>query len=60
MCNEVIFELNIANGEELPEGLTLTESTLKAALRGLDPVTGKVLDPTLQTIGGLLGITSSS
>ncbi|KAF8856471.1 hypothetical protein BDZ45DRAFT_745377 [Acephala macrosclerotiorum] len=56
----MIFELNIANGEELPEGLTLTESTLKAALRGLDPITGKVLDPTLQTIGVLLGITSSS
>lgn len=57
---QMIFELNIANGEELPEGLTLTESTLKAALRGLDPITGKVLSPALQTIGGLLGITDSS
>ncbi|CZR52968.1 related to chloroperoxidase [Phialocephala subalpina] len=56
----MIFELNIANGEELPEGLTLTESTLKAVLRGLDPITGKVLDPVLQVVGGLLGITSSS
>jgi hypothetical protein len=56
----MIFELNVANGEELPEGLLLTESTLKAALSGLDPVTGEVLDPALQTIGGLLGITGSS
>ena len=43
----MIFELNVANGEEIPEGLTLTESSLKAVLRGLDPVTGKVLDPAL-------------
>lgn len=57
---QMIFELNIANGEEIPEGLTLTESTLKAALRGLDPITGKVLDPVVQTVGGLLGIIDSS
>ncbi len=57
---QMIFELNIANREEISEGLTLTESTLKAAVRGLDPITGKVFDPVLQTVGGLLGITDSS
>lgn len=57
---KMIFELNVANGEEVPEGLMLTGSSLKAALRGLDPVTGKVLDPVLQTVGGLLGITDES
>lgn len=60
VCCVVIFELNAANGEEIPEGWTLTESTLKAALRGLDPITGDVLDPVLQTITGLLNITASS
>lgn len=56
----MIFELNIANGEELPEGLLLTESTLKAAYRGLDPVTGAVLNPVVQTINSLLGISGRS
>lgn len=56
----MIFELNMANGEELPEGLTLTESALKAVLRGLDPSTGKGLDLLLQTINSLLRITDSS
>lgn len=53
---QMIIELNAANGEEIPEGLILGESSLKAALRGLDPITGAVLDPVLQTVGGLLGI----
>lgn len=39
----MILELNSATGEELPEGLTLVESTigtvLKSALSGQDPVT---------------------
>jgi hypothetical protein len=56
----MIFELNVANGEELPEGLTLTESTLKAAFRGLDSITGKVLDPLLQIVDSLFGIIASS
>lgn len=38
----MVLQLNIANGEPLPEGLILGESTLKAAFSGLDPVTGLV------------------
>ena len=56
----MVIELNVANGEELPEGLTLSESTLKAALRGLDPVTGAVINPIVQTVNSLLGINTSS
>ncbi|KAK2625809.1 hypothetical protein QTJ16_005121 [Diplocarpon rosae] len=52
----MVVKLNAANGEVIPEGLTLTETTLRAALRGLHPVTGELLDPPLQTISGLLGI----
>lgn len=54
----MIFELNAANGHELPEGLTVTEGTLKAVLTGLDPITGEVLYPVLQTIGELIGTVS--
>ena len=55
----VIFELNVANDEKIPEELALTESMLKAALRGLDPNTGEVSHPLLQTVGSLLSIAGS-
>lgn len=51
----MVTELNLANGEELPEGLTVTEGTLKEILTGIDPITGAVTDPLLQTIGKLVG-----
>jgi hypothetical protein len=52
----MVLELNAANGEVLPEGLILGESSLRAVFKGLDPITGAVLSPILQTISGLLGI----
>jgi hypothetical protein len=50
------LELNAANGEVLPEGLILGESSLRAVFKGLDPITGKVLSPILQTLRGLVGV----
>ncbi|EPE27336.1 Cloroperoxidase [Glarea lozoyensis ATCC 20868] len=52
----MVLELNAANGEVLPEGLILGESSLRAVFKGLDPITGAVLSPILQTISGLLGV----
>jgi hypothetical protein len=49
-------ELSKASGETMPEGLVLGESSLRAVFKGLDPITGKVLSPIVQTISGLLGI----
>ena len=40
-------ELNAAAGEEIPEGLTITESTLKAVFSGLDPLTGLLANTSL-------------
>lgn len=51
----MVFELNIANGEELPEGLILSEHTLKAALIGLNAVTGDVENPALYALAQLTG-----
>jgi hypothetical protein len=53
----MIVELNLASGETLPEGLTLTENTVKNVLKGLDPITGAVLDPVVQLVLQLLGST---
>jgi hypothetical protein len=36
----MINELNLVTGEELPEGLTITASTLKTVYSGLNPITG--------------------
>ncbi|BFZ58090.1 hypothetical protein PYCC9005_005148 [Savitreella phatthalungensis] len=36
----MIFALNAATGEPVPEGLILGESTLRLALAGLDPISG--------------------
>jgi len=54
----MIFELNIANEEELPG------EHVEGGTQGLDPVTGKVLDlvldPVLQSVDRLLRFTDSS
>lgn len=47
----LIVALNAAAGEEVPEGLTLVESTVKAAFGGLDPITNS---PVVSNIGDLL------
>ena len=55
----MVFELNIANGEELPEGLILSEHTLQAVLIGLNATTGDVENPALYAIAELTGALSS-
>lgn len=51
----MIIELNIANGEELPEGLIISTHTLQAVLIGLNAVTGEVENDALYAIAELTG-----
>lgn len=55
----MILELNLANGEEVPEGLIVGTHTLQAALIGLDAVTGDVVDPALYAVSKLTGAAAS-
>lgn len=51
----MIVELNLANGEEVPEGLILGTHSLQAVLTGLDPVTGEVENAALYAVAQLTG-----
>lgn len=51
----MVFELNLANGEEIPEGLIVSEHSLKAALIGVDAITGDVQNAPLYAIAQLTG-----
>lgn len=51
----MILELNIANGEEVPEGLILGAHSLQAVLIGVDPVTGEVENAALYAVAQLTG-----
>jgi len=52
---QMVTELNIANGEEIPEGLIVSEHTLKAVLIGLDAVTGDISNAALYAKAKLTG-----
>lgn len=56
---QMIFELNIANGEEIPEGLIIGEHSLQAALIGLNAITGDIDDAGLYAIAQLTGAVSA-
>jgi len=58
LLGDLAVRLNIANGEEVPEGLVVGEHSLKAALLGLDPVSGQVVNSAAQTVAGLTGALS--
>ncbi|KAL1303249.1 hypothetical protein AAFC00_006663 [Neodothiora populina] len=49
----MIFELNIANGEVVPEGSILGEHSLRAVLVGVDAITGLVENPILYAVSKL-------
>lgn len=47
----MISQLQLANPEAVPEGLTLGEGTLKDVLNLIDPITGQVLNLTCALLG---------
>jgi len=51
----MLFALNLANGEPVPEGLIVGEHSLKAALIGLDAVTGDVVNAKAYLAATLTG-----
>lgn len=55
----MILELNLANGEVVPEGLILGEHSLQAVLIGVNGTTGDVENAALYTVAQLTGALSS-
>jgi hypothetical protein len=49
------FELNAANGEEIPEGLIIGEKSLAAAFIGLNTLTGEVENQAVYALAKLTG-----
>lgn len=47
----MIAQLQLANPEAVPEGLTLGEGTLKDVLNLIDPITGQLLNLTCALLG---------
>lgn len=47
----MISQLQLANPEAVPEGLTLGEGTLKDVLSLIDPITGQALNLTCALLG---------
>ena len=55
----MVLELNLASGEEIPEGLIVSEHTLQAVLMGLDAVTGDIDNAGLYALAQLTGAVKS-
>lgn len=55
----MVISLNAANREKVPEDLILGTHSLKAALIGLDAVTGDVVDSALYALAKLTGSLAS-
>ncbi|GAB7340129.1 hypothetical protein MBLNU457_6613t1 [Dothideomycetes sp. NU457] len=55
VLGDLAVRLNVANNEEVPEGLIIGTHSLQAALLGLDPVSGQVVNSAAQVVGGLTG-----
>lgn len=58
VLGDLAVKLNLANGEEIPEGLIVGTHSLQAALLGLDPVSGQVVNSAAHVVGGLTGALS--
>lgn len=56
---QMILELNLANGEEVPEGVILSAHSLQAVLVGVNGTTGAVQNAGLYAIAKLTGALSA-